>query len=296
MTNSNNTDASSSKNGGPIFARPAVCGGVRLRYISDVANKSTRLIEQWVRPPLHLTKAYHDQGWAISQLMSPTAGLLQDDVLEVEVLVDAGARAALISPAACRVHTMTGGYASVQQTYSVAAGAALDVWPAPLILQKDAALRQGTRLEVDASATVLMCELVAPGRAAFGECFEFQEWRSNLRIYRSGRLLSLETFAAQPARGDLADWRRAYPGGSYAGIYYLTPQPLEGIIQQLHDLKVSGATLGASPLREGGLGLKLLAQDGISLRQAISAVRELLIAHSKLTFPSALTRAQTFFH
>ena len=145
MTNSNNTDSGSSKSGGPIFARPAVCGGVRLRYISGVANRSTRLIEQWVRPPLHLTKAYHDQGWAISQLMSPTAGLLQNDVLEVDVRVDAGARAALISPAACRVHTMTGGYASVEQTYSVAAGAALDVWPAPLILQKDAALRQSTR-------------------------------------------------------------------------------------------------------------------------------------------------------
>ena len=280
----------------PIFARPAVCGGARLGYTVSADGGSTRLLDQWVRPPLHMTKAYHDQGWAISQLMSPTAGLLQDDVLEVDVRVGDGARAAIISPAACRVHTMTTGYATVRQTYTVGAGAALDVWPAPLILQKDAALHQETRLEVDSSATALICELISPGRAAFGECFEFKEWRSSLRIYRGGRLLSLENFSAQPARGDLVDWRDTYSNGSYAGIYYLSPEPLDALIQGIHDLECEGAIIGASPLREGGLGLKLIAQDGISLRHAIFVVRQLLIAHSKVSFPSALTRAQTFFH
>lgn len=278
-----------------ISARPAVCGGARLRYVAGEAG-TTRLTGQWVRPPLHMTKAYHDQGWAISQLMSPTAGLLQDDLLEVEVQVEAGARAALISPAACRVHTMHEGRATVRQQYTVADGAVLDVWPAPLILQKDAALRQETQLEVDPTATALICELVTPGRAAFGECFAFSEWSSRLRILREGRLLSYENFSARPARGDLADWRQTYPDGSYAGIYYLSPEPLGDLIQHIHQLEISGARIGASPLRAGGLGLKLLARDGISLRQAIFSVRELLIAHSKIKFPAALQRAQTFFH
>lgn len=275
--------------------RPAVLGGARLGYTyrSDVG---TRLTEQWVRPPLHLAKAYHENDWAISILTSPTAGLLDGDRLEVKATVATGAKAALISPAACRVHTMQSGYAEVDQHYTVEPGAVLDVWPAPLILQKDATLRQTTRLDVAADATVLLCEVVSPGRAAFGEAFEFTEWTSKLRIYGEGALLAYENFNCKPERGDLTDWRELYPSGNYASLYYLSPQPLAKLVQTLHDCEIEDATIGASPLREGGLGVKILAKDGISLRKAIFSVRNLLITHSTVTFPHALQRAQTFFH
>lgn len=275
-------------------ARTGVHGGARLTY-TQRALVGTGLTEQWVRPPLHLAKAYHEDGWAISILISPTAGLLDEDRLEVTATVAAGAKAGLISPAACRVHTMDSGYAQVDQHYTVEAGAVLDVWPAPFILQKQASLRQTTRLDVAADATVLLCEVVSPGRAAYGECFEFSEWTSKLRVYREGKLLAYENFSCLPANGDLADWREVYPEGNYASFYFLTPEPLGELVQTLHDLEVEHAVLGASPLRIGGLGLKVLAKDGISLRKAIFTVREILITHSKVRFPHALQRAQTFF-
>ncbi len=276
--------------------RRGVLGGARLCYTSRADGQGTSLTEQWVRPPLHMTKAYHEEGWAISQLMSPTAGLLDGDLLEVKAEVGAGAKAALISPAACRVHTMPSGNAQIQQSYTVGADAALDVWPAPLILQSAATLKQTTHLEVDRTATVLMCEVVSPGRVTFGECFQFTEWSSKLRITRNGRLLAYENFTVFPAVGDCADWRAHYPNGTYASLYYLTPQPLGELVQSLHGLELENATVGASPLREGGLGLKILAADGISLRKAIFSVRNLLILHSNIVFPTALKRAQTFFY
>jgi len=278
----------------PVVARTGVLGGARLTY-TPRADVGTRLTEQWVRPPLHLAKAYHEDDWAISILTSPTAGLLDEDRLEVTAIVAAGAKAGLISPAACRVHTMDSGYAQVDQHYTVEAGAVLDVWPAPLILQAKASLRQMTRLDVAADATVLLCEVVSPGRAAFGECFEFSEWTSKLRIYREGQLLAYENFTCVPANGDLSDWREVYPEGNYASFYFLTPEPLGELVQTLHDLEIEHVALGASLLRGGGLGLKVLAKDGISLRKAIFTVREMLITHSKVSFPRALQRAQTFF-
>lgn len=276
--------------------RRSVVGGARLCYTPRADGPGTRLAEQWVRPPLHMTKAYHEEGWAISQLMSPTAGLLDGDVLEVKARVEAGAKAALISPAACRVHTMPSGYAQIQQSYAVGAEAVLDVWPAPLILQASAALKQTTRLEVDPSATVLMCEVISPGRATFGESFQFAEWSSKLRITRNGRLLAFENFSVSPAAGDCADWRAQYPSGTYASLYYLSPLSLDLLVQSMHELEIENAAIGASPLREGGLGMKILAADGMSLRKAIFSVRNLLIVHSGITFPSALKRAQTFFN
>jgi Urease accessory protein UreH len=279
----------------PDSGRKAVRGGARLCYRGD-ADVGTRLTEQWVRPPLHMAKVYQDRGWAISQMMSPTAGLLDGDLLEVNCAVKEGGRAALISPAACRVHTMDGGFATIQQKYVVEEGSALDIWPAPLILQRGASLRQETELHVGVGATVLMCEVITPGRASFGEQFEFTEWRSKLRIYLAGDLVSYENFAVSPKRGDVSDWRALYPDGSYASLYLITPEPLGDLVQSLHDLELDSATVGASPLRTGGLGVKILAADGIALRKAIFSVRNLLILHSKLEFPIALKRAQTFFH
>lgn len=275
--------------------RPGVLGGARLRYTWR-PSVGTSLAEQWVRPPLYLNKAYHEDEWAISILMSPTAGLFDNDLLEIDVTVSAGAKAALISPAACRVHTMDAGHATVRQHYTVEDGAVLDVWPAPLILQKNASLRQVTRLDVDPGATVLLFEIVSPGRAAFGEAFEFTEWCSQLKIYRQGVLLAYENFNCQPERGDVADWQALYPTGSYASFYFFSPQPLANLIQKLHDLETPDSMVGASPLREIGLGIKILAADGISLRKTIFMVRNLLILHTKHSFPGALQRSQTYFN
>ncbi|MCH2035330.1 MAG: urease accessory protein UreD [Puniceicoccaceae bacterium] len=275
--------------------RSAVLGGAKLSY-SPTAGFGTRLNNQWVRPPLHLAKAYHEKNWAISILTSPTAGLLADDRLEISATIMPNAKAAIISPAACRVHTMAQGHAEIKQHYKVEAGAVLDIWPAPLVLQKDAALRQSTFIEAAPDATVFFCELVSPGRAAFGERFCFREWRSHTRVERDGELLALENFFCDPSSGDLEDWRTLYPNGNYACFYYLSALPLNEIVQQLHQLELTGAILGASPLRVGGIGIKIIAADGIELRKTVALVRNLLIIHSNIPVPQALRRSQTFFN
>ncbi|MCH2074114.1 MAG: hypothetical protein MK130_04520 [Puniceicoccaceae bacterium] len=76
----------------------------------------------------------------------------------------------------------------------------------------------------------------------------------------------------------------------------MSPEPLGDIIQKIHDLETPDAIIGDSPLREGGLGIKILARDGISLRKTIFLVRNLLIIKSKQDFPQALHRAKTYFN
>ncbi len=276
-------------------ARPAVLGGARLWYAID-PSVGTQLKSQWVRPPLHLTKAYTEKNWAVSLLTSPTAGLLEGDKLEVDVSVDPGAKVALISPAACRVHTMNQQSAIIEQSYKVGSGALLDVWPAPLILQKDARLEQTTRVEVAGDSVLLFCEVISPGRAAYGESFAFAQWKSRLKIFRGDTLVAFENFSCCPEKGDLMDWREQYPEGSYASFYFLAPCPMEGLVESLHKIECKQASIGASPLRDGGMGIKILAADGLHLRKAVFLVRNMLYQAVGSDLPHALQRAQTFFH
>ena len=278
----------------PQSPRPAVKGGVRLLYKAEDAG--TTLKKQWVRPPLHLAKTYKDRDWAINLLTSPTAGLLEEDELEIQCTVEAGAKAALISPAACRVHTMAEGHAQVRQDYVVKDNAVLDVWPAPLILQKASRLIQETTLHLESSSTVFLTEIVSPGRASFGESFDFTSWRSKLRIYRSGTLIAYENFKVEPQKNDAADWRTRFPNGPYVSIYFLTPDDVTDLIAPLNKLSSEEASIGASPLRTGCLGVKMLAQDGVALRKSVLQVRAQLIPNSGMDFPHTLQRAQTFFY
>ena len=71
-----------------------------------------------------------------------------------------------------------------------------------------------------------------------------------------------------PENNDVADWRSRFPDGPYVSIYFLTPQETSGLIEPLHELSSDEAIIGASPLRGGGLGIKLLAKDGLSLFKA----------------------------
>ena len=274
--------------------RPSVTGGVRLKYLRDASG--TVLKEQWVRPPLHLAKTYHENDWAINLLTSPTAGLLEGDRLEVSCEVGANALTALVSPAACRVHTMGQGLATIKQSYQVAANAVLDVWPAPIILQRDANLQQETTLTANESSTVLVTEIISPGRVNYGEVFEFESWSSKLRIYRAGTLMAFENFKVNPRAGDAANWKVRFPEGPYASIYLITATPVENLCEYLNQLSGDDVSVGASPLRSGGLGIKVLAKDGLTLRKAILKIREQLIAQTALTFPGMLKRAQTFFY
>jgi urease accessory protein UreH len=69
-----------------------------------------------------------------------------------------------------------------------------------------------------------------------------------------------------------------------------------GLIEPLNKLSTGTVAIGASPLREGGLGIKVLAQDGLALRKAVLQIWEALIQASGIEFPHSLKRAQTFFY
>lgn len=276
------------------LSRSAVKGGAHLVYGLNSLGDSS-LLKQWVSPPLHISKAHQEDGFAISQLLSPTAGLLEGDILEMEVTVQENSNAAVISPAACRIHSMNSGYAHIQQTYSVEKGGYLDVWTAPLILQAKSRLKQKTVLNVATGGCLLFCEIITPGRSAFGEQFEFEQWQSNTRIFYGGNLINYENFTCEPKKGDVRDWQEAYPDGNYASIYLICDRDFEAAIADMHQIETPEAIIGLSDLNGAGLGIKVLARDGVSLRKTIILVREKLFEALHFNIPLSLNRSQSFF-
>jgi len=242
------------------------------------ADESGRpvLRRQSFAAPIHISKPHHDAGWLVVNLASPGPGLLAGDRVDVRVEVERGAKLLLTAPSASRIHMMPSGHAELTQSFHIANGAALDVWPEYLIPQAGARYRQRTRIEVAPGGSLLWTESIAPGRTAHGEVFAFTELRIATDIFHGAAHLVRERYRLSPPDAATSALRRTFPAAYYASIVCISDAVRDDsacwpAIRALHD---SGRVwLGTSRLAPGAFAVKLTAADSPTLRTTVAAIR-----------------------
>ena len=208
--------------------------------------------------PFHLSKPHWEHGILTVQVVNPTAGLFAGDQLGSRVRVQGGARLRLTSPSASRPHTMTEGWAVSEQTGS--------------------RYRQRTRIALQAGAELFFLEILAPGRVARGEVFQFAEldWDAELRI--GGALAAKERFRLRPEQGSVPGFQEVFAAAYYASGYLVTERIPEAdpIWDEIRALNSQDLLLGVSRLVRGGWSLRLVARDSVALRSGVEELRALL--------------------
>jgi urease accessory protein len=236
----------------------------------------TVLRRQSFAAPIHISKPHRDAGWLVVNLASPAPGLLAGDRVDVNVEVESGAKLLLTAPSANRIHSMPDGHAELTQSFSIASGAALDVWPEYLIPQARARYRQRTRIEVASGGALIWTETIAPGRTARGEAFAFSELRIATDIFRAGTHLVRERYHLCPPSIATERLRCAFPTAYYASIVCIS--------EFLHDDSVcwpairamhepTSIWLGSTRLASGAFAVKLVAADSPTIRATVAAIR-----------------------
>lgn len=200
--------------------------------------------------------------------MITTSGcVLQGDRLDVCISLRPGAIAHVTTRAATKVHQMDAGFAAQSTRLDLADAAYLELLPGPVIPHRHSRFVTRTTASVAANATVLIAEVVAPGRKHHGgEVFEYDLYSSALTITRpDGSVLCTEKLVSEPDRHPV---RRAGVMGEFdvlASVTLAAPAPLaEAVLDHL-----GGATdfsaecmAGASRLpNDAGLVYKVLAKE-----------------------------------
>lgn len=250
-------------------------GHLDLVAASDESGR-TVLRRQSFAAPIHISKPHHDAGWLVVNLASPAPGLLAGDRVKVNVEVERGAKLLLTAPSANRIHAMPQGHAELTQSFRIASGAALDVWPEYLIPQAGARYRQRTRIEVASGGALLWTETIAPGRTARGEVFAFTELCIATDIFRDTHHLVRERYRLCPPDAATAAVRRAFARAYYASIVCLSDVLRDDsgcwpVIRALHE--PARIWLGTTRLAAGAFVVKLGAADSPTLRAAVVAIR-----------------------
>ena len=232
--------------------------------------------------PVHLSKPYWEGDTLVANVVNPTAGLFAGDNIRYDITVESGAKLVLASPSANRAHTMPCGEASVQQRFTVADGARLEWWPELFIPQRGTRYRQTTRAKISLGGELLLFEMLAPGRTASGELFEYERLAWDSEITHGDRLVLRERFALEPARTGLAALRARFPEAYYgAGCVFSQKLTQDSAcweaIDRLHCQEASiGFSALASPGRSAAPGwtIRVLAAGSVALRSAMTAIRQ----------------------
>jgi urease accessory protein len=260
-------------------AQKGLNGNLRL-VCASTPERGTYLAEQSFSAPIHLSKAYWNGEILLVNVINQTAGIFGGDGITTHVLVQPGARVLLSSPSAARFHPSQGREARLEQTFEIRAGGSLDVYPEISIPQRDSRTFQKTLIRVEQGGELIYLETLAPGRVASGESFAFASYRWWTDISFAGRPVHRERASISPGDFSLAALSTLFPISYYASMVVISPASEGWKSDFSHTVAALGDNaslkIAASKLCAGGWSIRLLAGDGLTLRQTIQKLRQLI--------------------
>ncbi len=268
-------------------------GALRLGFERRGARTALVTMERQV-PLLVQRPLYWDRsvpGMACVSIIHTSGSVLQGDRFRVRIDVAAEAQAHITTQAATKIHEMDANYAAQLQDITVGAGGYLEYLPGLTIPHRHARYLTDTRLTVPEDATVLLSEVVMPGRKhhAGGETFQYDVFSSTVSAVRpDGRSLFTEKYLVQPALRTVRDPGAMGRYDVYGSVFVLTGREHAAAIlertQPVFDAdseSVSGATRLPNA---AGVVLRVLGMESGPVRRRIrefwGVVREQVLGAS----------------
>jgi urease accessory protein len=258
--------------------RGGEAGSVRL-VVDRVAGR-TRIVDLECTGPVQVLRCqYLDPAapdMASVTIASPSGGVLQGDRLRIAVEVRPAARLMLDTQSATRLYRMPDRPARIEMRFDVGADAWLEYLPDPYIPFAGSNTTIETVAIVDASATVLLGEVVACGRRARGEVFQMLGFHSVVSAVRPAGELLFSDATTLEADASMGDPGMLGPGSALGSLYAIAPgvDP-EWLRGAIGSQRAAGVNAGASTLpNAAGAWLRLVADDTASATCVVAAGRD----------------------
>jgi len=223
---------------------------------------------------LHLVPgAVPEEG--VVYVLNPTGGVLQGDVLEADIRVEAGAHAIVTTPSATKIHRMDGRQAVSRTRLRVASGSILEYVPEPVIPFAGSRYIEDVSIDVDAGGKLLAWEILAPGRQARGEVFDYDHLGLRLRLAEDGVVVLRE-------RADLRPREEAFGAlsmgdATHYGVLMALGGDPERLVEAIRPL-TEPFSAGVTRLPGTGVVVKMLAGQGRDIEAVFGRIRERAVA------------------
>jgi urease accessory protein len=258
----------------PELAASYVHAGLRLEFERDDVTRQTVLVASHQEPPLRVVRAFpQEDGAALVHLHNVSGGLLGGDRLALTVSVGAGAVVQITTTGATRIYRPRAGATATTQSneITVGEGGLLEYLPDAVIPFARARFSQRTEIRLAADAGLFWWEILAAGREARGEIFEYESVELKTDLSAGGRLIALERVRLEPRSRGLSSSARLGAYRTWATFYICRVGvgaaewlEIESELREILELlnRREDALWGISTLTAHGLVLRCLAKRG----------------------------------
>jgi urease accessory protein len=212
------------------------------------------------------------EGDGLSGVFVNTAGgVAGGDNFDIDIAAGERSRLTLTTAAAEKVYRAPGAAAQLNIALKVAAGAHLGWLPQETILFDRARVHRRFDIELDETASLLLCEIVVFGRTAMGERMEQGEFVDRWRLRRGGRLVFAETVRLDGNIGAKLGRSAVAKGGAAIGTALIVPGD-EALIEKIREASESFSGEVGLSAWNGFAMARFCAQDAARLRADMMAV------------------------
>lgn len=240
-----------------------------------------RLTRRYASGPLCLLHPlYIDPGrpdMAFLYTIQLGGGLVQGDRYRIRLECGPGAAAHLTTQAATKVYRMEHNYAAQVVEISADDAAFVEYLPDPVIPFRGSRFYQRIQASVEESATLILGEVLLPGRVAMGEEHAYDLFYSDVEVTRpDGRLVFADRTSLAPQHSPPGTPGRLGPGGVLGTLYVVCAEPAPQVLEDdLWNLLSAQTSVwgGVSALpNRGGVAVRLLGARSADVQGALLRV------------------------
>jgi urease accessory protein len=263
-----------------------------LDFERDAESGRTLLAASAQEPPLRVVRAFDmDDGAALAHLHNVSGGLLGGDRLSLKVKLGAGARAQVTTTGATRIYRRRSEDSATTQLNQIEVGenALLEYVPDSIIPFAGSRFSQDTSICLSTGAGLFWWEILAPGREAKGEQFEYERVEMKTNLWVGGRRAAAERIRMEPRSRDVHALGRLGEYSFWATLYICREgidarrwiETEEKLREASAEFVTGAARWGVSTLVTGGLVVRGVAHHG---RDMVAGLHGLWRAGKKLLY------------
>ncbi|MNI00706.1 Urease accessory protein UreH [compost metagenome] len=273
-------------------------GGGEIAATFALVEGRTELIHKYHTAPLKIAKTFryanerlsitdekqneHDQLGIYMMDCSP--GLMSGDEYELSWHLQAGTSVFLTNQSFTKVHpSLENNKSSQKQIIRIGAHAVLEYMPEPVMLYKDANFDSDTDVNMEKGATLILSDILCPGRSQRGEQFQYKHYTNRLKVYVDEELIYYQNQRIEPQVMNLQApgcWEdQTHLGNLYVFSEHIRQKHVDlllaAIVERLeNDSELNEKTwpvrFGASLTYKYGLTVTIMGQHAWQLQQLLT--------------------------
>jgi urease accessory protein len=261
-----------------ISGASRVRASLRLEFSRDSSTGVSFLADSLQEPPLKVVRAFTlTDGTTLVHLHNVSGGLLGGDQLALRMNLGSAANVQLTTTGATRIYRCRQELRPTTQSNLIFVGenALLEYLPDATIPFAGAHYVQRTSIDLAAGAGLFWWEILAPGREARGELFEYKHFEMRTRVTALERVIAAENICLRPASHDVGSLARL---GTYryTATFYICRVGLDASYWRAAEDHVRDFTSSLSRPGEILWGVSSLVAHGLVIRCLARHGRELL--------------------